>query len=91
MLTPFPGTPLYERLRQEGRLLCEDAWERCTLFDVNFQPSHMTVAELEAGLRDLGGRLYSAGSTRERRRTFFTRLRQQRDRGRSTPHEKVGR
>jgi len=78
--TPFPGTPLYDRLRREGRLLYEDAWERCTLFDVTFRPSDMTVAELEAGLRDLGARLYSAESTRERRRKFFTNRRQQRDR-----------
>ena len=78
--TPFPGTPLYDRLRREGRLLYEDAWERCTLFDVTFQPTDMTVAELEAGLRDLGARLYSAESTRERRRKFFTDRRQQRDR-----------
>jgi radical SAM superfamily enzyme YgiQ (UPF0313 family) len=89
--TPFPGTPLHDRLRREGRLLYEGEWERCTLFDVIFQPSHMTVAELEAGLRDLGARLYSAENTRERRRKFFTNLRQQRDRERSIQNEKVGR
>ena len=38
VMTPFPGTPLYERLRREGRLLEDGAWERCSLFDVNFQP-----------------------------------------------------
>ncbi|MGE0359293.1 MAG: radical SAM protein [Vicinamibacterales bacterium] len=76
--TPFPGTPLYDRLRRDGRLLYEGAWERCTLFDVTFQPSHMTVSQLEAGLRDLGSRLYSAESTRERRRAFFTNLRRRR-------------
>jgi radical SAM superfamily enzyme YgiQ (UPF0313 family) len=89
--TPFPGTPLYNRLRREGRLLYEGAWERCTLFDVTFQPSDMTVAELEAGLRNLGARLYSAESTRERRRKFFINLRQQRDRERSSQNEKVER
>jgi hypothetical protein len=76
--TPFPGTPLYDRLRREGRLLYEGAWERCTLFDVTFQPSDMTVSQLEAGLRDLGSRLYNAESTRERRRAFFTNLRRRR-------------
>lgn len=68
--TPFPNTPLYERLRREGRLLRENAWELCTLFDVNFQPSHMTVAELERGLRELAGALYDAETTRERQRRF---------------------
>jgi len=68
--TAFPATPLYARLRAEGRILREDAWELCTLFDVNFQPAHMSVAELEAGLRNLGSRIYSAEFTRERRTAF---------------------
>src|SRR5262249_51552022 len=40
-MTPFPGTPLFERLRRQGRILDETAWERCTLFDINFQPQQM--------------------------------------------------
>src|SRR5579863_3011564 len=32
-MTAFPGTPLYRRLKDEGRLLREGAWELCTLFD----------------------------------------------------------
>lgn len=68
--TPFPGTPLYERLRSEDRLLCEEAWERCTLFDVNYRPTHMTVSELRDGFRKLGERLYSDELTRWRRGNF---------------------
>ena len=68
--TAFPGTPLYRRLLQEGRILREGAWELCTLFDVNFQPARMSVKELERGLRDLAARLYDADTTRERRRAF---------------------
>lgn len=75
-LTAFPGTPLYERLRREGRLLQEDAWQLCTLFDVNFRPSSMSVAELETGLRELVTRLYSAEFTRERRENYHRRLRE---------------
>ncbi len=73
--TPFPGTPLYERLRQEGRILREGAWELCTLFDVNFRPSRMTVAQLEQGLRDLAKALYDGEATRGRQRGFHERLR----------------
>jgi radical SAM superfamily enzyme YgiQ (UPF0313 family) len=51
--TAFPGTPLYDRLRRERRILRDGAWELCTLFDVNFVPSAMSVAQLEGGLRDL--------------------------------------
>ncbi len=73
--TAFPGTPLYDRLRREKRILREGAWELCTLFDVNFVPSAMTVAQLEKGLRDLVCALYDAGTTRERQRHFLERRR----------------
>ncbi len=66
VLTAYPGTPLYERLRAEGRLLEETAWEKCTLFDVNVQPLGMSVHELERGLVDLGRQLYSAEVKRAR-------------------------
>ena len=68
--TAFPGTPLYERLKREGRILREEAWELCTLFDVNFQPARMSVSELEAGLRSLGAQIYSEEFTQERRLAF---------------------
>jgi radical SAM superfamily enzyme YgiQ (UPF0313 family) len=68
--TAFPGTPLYARLKNEGRILRDEAWELCTLFDVNFRPAKMTAAELEAGLRTLGSRIYSDESTQKRREDF---------------------
>lgn len=68
--TAFPGTPLYERLKSEGRILRDEAWELCTLFDVNFKPAHMTVAELEGGLRSLAGLIYSEEFTNQRRLAF---------------------
>lgn len=71
VLTPFPGTPLYARLRKEGRLLDERAWRKCTLFDVNFVPSHMTVAELESGFLNLVQRLYEPDFVDARRRILI--------------------
>jgi radical SAM superfamily enzyme YgiQ (UPF0313 family) len=73
--TPFPGTPLYDRLRKTGRLLDEKAWELCTLFDVNFQPERMTVDELKDGFRDLIARLYSDDLVTKRKKAFRERLR----------------
>jgi radical SAM superfamily enzyme YgiQ (UPF0313 family) len=73
--TAFPGTPLYDRLKREGRLLREEAWELCTLFDVNFRPAKMEVAELEAGLRNLAGKIYSEEFTEERRARFYANYR----------------
>jgi len=75
ILTPFPGTPLYKRLLQEGRILRPDAWELCTLFDINFEPQRMSVEELDAGFRDLAMRIYDRDFIRDRRRRFFRRQR----------------
>lgn len=73
LMTPFPGTPLYHRLLEEGRILKEGAWELCTLFDVNYRPTHMTVEELETGFRELVGRIYDDDFVDRRRRRFLKR------------------
>lgn len=75
VLTPFPGTPLHARLRAEGRLLDDGNWQRCTLFDVNYEPRGMTARELREGLRSLGVDIYSTEWTRRRRDRFKARLR----------------
>lgn len=73
-LTAFPGTPLYRRLKAEGRILRDRAWDLCTLFDINFQPRNMSVAELQAGFMGLVKRLYNEHETKARRRGFKQRL-----------------
>lgn len=73
--TPFPGTPLYTRLLAEGRILHPGQWQRCTLFDVNFVPTHMTPEELQRGLVELARRLYDEEAVRRRRETFFAQRR----------------
>jgi radical SAM superfamily enzyme YgiQ (UPF0313 family) len=75
VLTAFPGTPLYDRLLAEGRIIEPGAWEKCTLFDVNYVPKRMTVEELETGLVDLGRYIYSEECTRRRRRGFLAQAR----------------
>ena len=78
IMTPFPGTPLYDRLGLEGRLLEPGNWKKCTLFDINYRPSGMSVDELHAGFRKLTVDLYGEEFTNWRRRTFRDRLRQSR-------------
>ncbi|MFI5370775.1 MAG: B12-binding domain-containing radical SAM protein [Candidatus Eisenbacteria bacterium] len=75
VMTPFPGTPLYARLRREGRLLRDGAWERCTLFDVNFMPTGMTPERLQWGLVELGRRIYEKSFIEDRRARFVRALR----------------
>lgn len=74
ILTPFPGTPLYDRLLAEGRILQPRRWDLCTLFDVNFRPANMTVEELRRGTYRLAERLYSEECMERRRRPFFERM-----------------
>jgi radical SAM superfamily enzyme YgiQ (UPF0313 family) len=47
-LIPFPGTPLYERLRQQGRLHNDRWWldDDYRYNDVPFQPTAMTPSEV---------------------------------------------
>jgi len=75
VLTPFPGTPLYRRLAREGRLLQPTAWERCTLFDVNFRPTGLSAEELESGFLDLAKQVYSDEETSRRKERFLPLMR----------------
>jgi radical SAM superfamily enzyme YgiQ (UPF0313 family) len=47
-ITPFPGTPLYERMRKESRLLYDAWWldERYRYNMVPFKPAQMSPEEL---------------------------------------------
>lgn len=48
VLTPYPGTRIYERLKSEGRLITED-WRRYDRVGVVFRPQRMTPHELQTG------------------------------------------
>jgi radical SAM superfamily enzyme YgiQ (UPF0313 family) len=74
-LTAFPETPLYKRLKFEGRIVRDRAWELCTLFDINFEPKGMSKDELQAGFLRLVKTLYSDEETHHRRSGFKRRLR----------------
>ena len=74
VLTPFPGTPLYERLLREDRILEPERWDLCTLFDVNYRPKNMTADQLRQGLYWLTERLYSGSCNDQRKRPFFESL-----------------
>ena len=66
--TPFPGTSLYRNLADEGRLLTERGWSAYSLFDVTYHPDQMSVAELEAGFRNVLTKVFSARASQRRNR-----------------------
>jgi radical SAM superfamily enzyme YgiQ (UPF0313 family) len=48
ILTPYPGTPLFQRFEREGRILTHD-WSKYNRETVVFTPKNMSKEELEAG------------------------------------------
>jgi len=76
--TPFPGTELYQRLHRSGRLLEDTFWDKCTLFDVTYQPNQMSVEELESGFHKLMKSIYRDELVHNRKQTFIRNARQQR-------------
>ena len=67
ILTPFPGTALYERLDKEGRVLTKD-WELYDGQHVVFQPAQMSVSALEQGNTDAWRQVYGYRSIARRMR-----------------------
>jgi len=66
ILTPYPGTPLFERLDAQGRILTRDWRKYNARSDVVFQPKQMSVDELLAGFRYANERFYSLSSVAKR-------------------------
>ncbi|HEY9792898.1 MAG TPA: radical SAM protein [Candidatus Obscuribacterales bacterium] len=73
--TPFPGTPLYSTLLEQGRLIEPENWSKCTLFDINYQPSDMSVLQLRDALIAVAEQLYNRHATDTRRKHFRDNLR----------------
>jgi radical SAM superfamily enzyme YgiQ (UPF0313 family) len=48
ILTPYPGTTLYQRMQAEGRIFDQD-WAHYDTTRAVFRPANMSVAALEAG------------------------------------------
>ncbi|MFH1747464.1 MAG: radical SAM protein [Planctomycetota bacterium] len=55
-LTPLPGTRMYNRYREESRLLAEDYpedWERYTFTETVYRPRRMSARELDEAIYEL--------------------------------------
>jgi len=61
-LTPLPGTRLFDKLRQEGRIIYGDFppdWSRYDMTQVVHKPAKMSPAELSTGILRCNRDLYS--------------------------------
>ena len=70
ILTPFPGTQLLRRLQADGRLLYDRIWDKCTLFDLVFEPKQMTADELVDGHTWLMTQIYNKEQYTRRKRHY---------------------
>jgi len=68
ILTPYPATPLFRRLEEEGRLLHRE-WRLYDTAHAVFQPRRMTPQQLERGYAWCYDRLFSHRSIWARRPT----------------------
>ncbi|MBF0523262.1 MAG: radical SAM protein [Candidatus Omnitrophica bacterium] len=71
--TPFPTTPLFNRLQAEDRILTTN-WTKYNCQNVVFQPKNMTVKELENGLEYAWRECYSIKNIIKRLSKARTRL-----------------
>ncbi|MCZ7582131.1 MAG: radical SAM protein [Deltaproteobacteria bacterium] len=58
MLTPAPGTALFERFDKEGRLLHKD-WSRYNAYEMVFKPKNFSPEKVDDMFWELGRRLFS--------------------------------
>ena len=65
ILTPYPGTPLYDRFDKEGRILTKD-WSKYTQAHVVYMPKQMTPKELLEGTKKVIKSFYSMPETIKR-------------------------
>jgi len=61
ILTPYPGTGVYEQYRSQGRLLTED-WDKYNGATVVYEPARMTVDELRHAQMAAFHEFYQPGS-----------------------------
>lgn len=62
-ITPFPATPLYARLEDEGRLIRPKHWLDFAPFQMAHTPLKMSVPEVQAEVRRAWANSYSPAAT----------------------------
>ncbi len=80
LLTPYPGTPLYDRLQKQGRLIRPEHWLDFKPFRLTFQPKHLSASQSEDEVNESWRRGYG-------RRSFARTQRWLTDNGKPFDHQ----
>ena len=62
VLTPFPGTPLFEKLEKQGRITTND-WSKYNMRNVVFKPKNMSDKELFEGVKKTYNEFYKISTS----------------------------
>jgi radical SAM superfamily enzyme YgiQ (UPF0313 family) len=62
VFTPFPGTPLFDKIEREKRIFTKN-WPKYNMKSVVFEPKNMTKEDLINGIRKMHCEFYSAPYT----------------------------
>ncbi|RLF41920.1 MAG: B12-binding domain-containing radical SAM protein [Thermoplasmata archaeon] len=65
ILTPYPGTAIFEELDKQNRILTKD-WSKYNEGNVVFQPKNMTVEQLLEGIKKVATGFYSFSNAMRR-------------------------
>ncbi len=63
-ITPFPATPLYDRLAKEGRLTRPKHWLEFAPFRMAHTPTHISILEVQNEVRHAWTNSYSPAATK---------------------------
>ena len=69
ILTPFPGTPVYDQFCQDHRMITSD-WSRFDMMNVTFLPKHMSPWELQETFYEASKYFYDFKSVKDIRQIF---------------------
>lgn len=69
ILTPFPGTPLFDEYEAAGRIITYD-WSGYDMMNVNFMPANMTPWELQEEFYHADRHFYDFSSIKAIRKAF---------------------
>jgi radical SAM superfamily enzyme YgiQ (UPF0313 family) len=72
VLTPYPGTPVYEQYVREGRMLSENEkdWQKFDMMNATFQPKKMSPWDLEMEFYRAANAFYNFKGARKTARLY---------------------
>jgi radical SAM superfamily enzyme YgiQ (UPF0313 family) len=66
LLTPLPGSQIYEQYKAEGRLINESFWDKCSFFDMTFKHDNFNNEEAENEIIKIHDEIFNEENTLNR-------------------------